>query len=50
LLREADILCDRLAKSVRGMAVGRPLGSASAPDRREPPRVVLRAVDGGTVE
>jgi hypothetical protein len=42
MLREVDILCDRLGKSVRARHVGRPVGSA-APDRREPPRVVLRS-------
>jgi hypothetical protein len=47
MLREADLLCDRLGKSARRpfSRAGRPVGAVSAPDRAEPPRLTLRAVD-----
>ncbi len=42
MLREADLLCDRLGKSVRQRRTGRPVGASSAPDRvPEPPRITL---------
>lgn len=47
MLEDADKLCDRLLKTVRpARPVGRPAGSASAPDRqpKAPPRVKLKAV------
>ena len=40
MLKELDVLCDRLGKSVKARDAGRPVGAASAPDR-EPPRVRL---------
>ena len=46
MIQAADMLCDRLGKSVRQRDVGRPTGSSSAPDRQGPPRVTLKVVDG----
>jgi hypothetical protein len=41
MLHQADVLCDRLGRSVRAQR-GRPIGAGSAPDRKpEPPRVML---------
>jgi hypothetical protein len=47
MLKEQEQHCDRLAKSLKQPARGRPPGAVSAPDRAgEPPRVTLRAVSG----
>lgn len=44
MMRDADGLCDRLAKSLKVAQRGRPVGSASAPDRM-PPVLRLKSVE-----